>query len=308
MEKLFVPFREREQLAGSTWPNGARLAVAMYIAIEEWDEESMVKYGNPPKVAPPLLKDMERPDLAIMSTFEYGYRVGIWRLLEIFEDFGVKPTLLSNGLAMERHPELFQELDSLGYRIVSHSYDQCKRVAQLSSEELREDIHRCVQIARDVTGQRPLGWGSPGTRQYEEIFDMLLDEGFEFHQGLHDDELPYFLQTDSGRHILEIPYRIVDTGELNDFNMSLSGEVRIPSECFSYVREFFDARYEEAAKRPAFVSFGCHPYISGRPDRAKVVRYFLQYIRGFNDIWLAGNFDEVYLWWKKQFGPRFGIK
>lgn len=308
MEKLFVPFRERERIAGSTWPNGARLAVAMYIAIEEWSEENMAKYGNPPLLTARFLPGMERPDLAITSTIEYGYRVGIWRLLEIFESFGVKPTLLSNGLAIERHPELFQELVRLGYRIVLHLYDQSRRAAQLSNEELREDIQRCVKVARDVTGQRPLGWGSPGTRQYKEIFDILLDEGFEFHQGLHDDELPYFIRTDSGRHIVEIPYRIVDTGELNDFNMSLSGETRIQSECFSYIKEFFEARHKEAGKRPALVSFGCHPYVSGRPDRANVVRYFLQYIRGFTDVWVAGNFDEVYLWWKKQFGPQFGIK
>lgn len=307
MEKLFVPFRERDQLAKSTWPNGSRLAVAIYLALEQWGEENMIKYQAQPRLIPQLLPGMNRVDLATTTTIEYGLRVGVWRLLEIFEEFGIKCTLLSNGLAIERYPELFQELDRLGYRIVLHGYDQSRFMVRLSEKELEQEIKTCVKIAQDVTGQRPLGWGSPATRQYEEIFEMLLAEGFEYHIGLHDDELPYFMRLDSGKTMVEIPYRVVDTGELCDFFMYWLGDTRIPSECFSYIREYFEARYEEAAKRPAVVVLGLHPYVSGRPDRAKVVRYFLQYVRGFADVWMPGNFDEIYSWWRKQFGPRFGI-
>jgi peptidoglycan/xylan/chitin deacetylase (PgdA/CDA1 family) len=147
----------------------------LYMALEQWGEENVIKYQSKPRMAAPIFPGMKMADLAITSTVEYGLRVGVYRLLEIFESFGVKPTLLSNGWAIERYPDLFKELDNMGYSIVLHAWDQSRWMWRLSGDDLRNEIRKCVDVARDVTGQRPLGWGSPATRQYKET---IIKYGF----------------------------------------------------------------------------------------------------------------------------------
>ena len=298
MERQTIPFRER--VGKVVWPEGKKLALAMYVALEEWGEETSVKYNHPPQLGPSVFHGMKRADLAITTTIQYGFNVGIWRLLEIWEEAGVYPSLLSSALAAERHPDVFEVLVKRGQKVVGHGYDQGRFIAQLSStKEVREDVRRCVKVFESIVGQRPKGWGSPGTRQYENLLEILVAEGFEYHMGLHDDELPYVLKI-TGKPLVEVPYRIVDTGELNDYSMYSRQDCRITPEAIDYMKVFFDARYEDAQKRPALMSLGVHPYISGRPDRSKVIREFLKYVKTHSDVWVA-SFDEVADWWRKKF-------
>ena len=298
MEREAIPFRER--IGKVVWPEGKKLALAMYVALEEWGEDTIAKYQRPPQLGPGAFLGMKRPDLAITTTIQYGFNVGIWRLLEIWEEMDVYPNLLSSALAAERHPDVFEVLVKRGQKVVGHGYDQGRFVAQLGKKgEVREDVRRCVKVFEKLIGQRPKGWGSPGTRQYENLIEALVEEGFEYHMGLHDDELPYILKI-KGKRLVEIPYRIVDSGELNDYSMYSRNDCRTTPEAIDYMKVFFDARYEDAQKRPALMSLGVHPYISGRPDRAKVIREFFKYAKQFPDVWIA-SFDEVADWWRKKF-------
>src|SRR5689334_20845971 len=77
------------------WPNGARLAISIVVNYEEGsershamgdpDQETMTEWGNYPM--PPQIRN-----LAMESMYEYGSRVGVWRLLETFNDTGVVST------------------------------------------------------------------------------------------------------------------------------------------------------------------------------------------------------------------------
>ena len=297
MEREAIPFRERTGKV--VWPEGKRLALAMYVALEEWGEETIAKYQRPPQAGPGAFSGMKLPDLAITTTIQYGFNVGIWRLLEIWEEMDVYPNLLSSALAAERHPDVFEVLVKRGQKVVGHGYDQGRFIAQLSDKEMKEDVRRCVKIFEKIVGHRPKGWGSPGTRQYESLIVTIVEEGFEYHMGLHDDELPYILNV-KGKRLVEVPYRIVDTGELNDYSMYSRNDCRTTPEAIDYMKVFFDARYEDAQKRPALMSLGVHPYISGRPDRSKVIREFFKYVKQHSDVWVA-SFDEVADWWRKKF-------
>lgn len=303
MKKIYVPFRDR--YGKRPWPNQAKLAFAMYMATEEWTIENLVKNNRMPPATPRHAKPRpgEAPDLSILTTIEYGYRVGVWRLLDVFDRCGLKVSILANSLAAERHPELFREFVGKEFEIIGHGYDQAVWMSELSEEEQKETIRKSVKIFQEVCGTRPFGWGSPGTRQHENILNLLLDEGFTYHMGFHDDELPYFIEVD-GRKMIEIPYRVVDGGELNDYYMWTQDDYRIPSEACAYMKEFFDSKYEESSTTPQLVTFGCHPYLSGRPDHAKVIMEFLKYIQSFKDVWIAGRFGDVAEWWKEN-GEKF---
>src|SRR6185436_9308363 len=99
-----------------------------------------------------------------------------------------------------------------------HGYEQSRLFAELSPEEQAGDIDRCLRVWQDVTGTRPEGWGSPGTRQTETTLELLAERGFRYHAGLRDDELPYMLRFGE-RLMVELPYRIGESGELNDYHV-----------------------------------------------------------------------------------------
>jgi allantoinase len=295
MEKIVVPFRARRGL--QVWPDGARLAVAIYMALEEWDREGLVTHRHPPPLTPALLPGMEQADLAIMSMVQYGFNVGIYRLVEMWEHHGVKVSLLSNALAAERHPELFRELLHVGYHVVGHGYEQSRLFAELSPEEQADDINRCIRTFENILGKRPQGWGSPGTRQYETTLELLAERGFSYHAGLRDDELPYMLRIGE-RLLVELPYRIGESGELNDYHVFSAANCRVGDEAVYHLRALFDARYEDSALRPQMLIMGVHPYVSGRPDRVKVLSEFVGYMRSRPGVWLTTE-DELAHWWRE---------
>jgi allantoinase len=298
MKQIYIPFRERRH---PIWPDGARIALAMYASVELWDGEGLVKYRHGPNLAPPPAPGMDRADLSITSTVEFGYRVGIYRLMDIWDEFGVRPALLSSGLAIETYTDIFKELTSKGHRIIGHGYEQSRYMVQMNADEQRAAMTRSIEVPQRVLGVKPNGWCSPGARQTEETLELVAETGYKFHVCLNNDELPYFIDFGGGRRIVEIPYRAVETGELNDYNLYSREQTLTWPQAVDYLKCGFDARYQAAKDKPSLVVFAVHPYVSGRADRALVVRQFLQHVKSFPDVWIT-DFDAIADWWIAQ-GP-----
>lgn len=298
MKQVFVPFRERKH---PVWPNGARMAMAMYASVELWDAEGIVKYKHGPNLAPPPAPGMQHADLSITTTVEFGYRVGIYRLMEIWDEFGVRPSLLSSGLAIETYTDIFRELVGKGHKVIGHGYEQSRYMVQMNADEQRATLRRSIEVPQRVLGMRPNGWCSPGARQTEETMALVAEAGYQFHLCLNNDELPYFLEFDNGARLVEIPYRAVETGELNDYNLYGREHTRTWPEAVDYLKTGFDARYEAARDTPSLVVFAVHPYVSGRADRALVVRHFLRHVAALPDVWIT-DFDSIANWWRERDG------
>lgn len=284
MEKEFVPFQVRRGL--SVWPDGKTLAVAIYLAVEDCNDDPSGYTMTPSPLAPPLLPHMSRPDLGIRSSMEYGYRVGVWRVMEVLDRHAVKVSIIGNGLAAERHPALFRDFVGRGYDLVAHGYDQSRLFTQLSPEEQSKDIDRTLKVFEDVTGERVPGWGSPWARQYQATLDLLAERDLVFHQGLHDDELPYLLHFGK-RTMVEIPYRITESGELNDYWMYHPRDCLVEDEAMRYCRALIDARYRDSAIRPQLLVIGSHPEVTGRPDHIETLAAVIAYLKTLPNAWLT---------------------
>src|SRR4030088_2045345 len=96
-------------------------------------------------------------DLAMETMYEYGSRVGYWRLLQMFDEFGVKCTFYACGVALERNLKAAAEMRGRGHDVISHGW-RWEDVALLTREEEREHIRLAVKSIEATTGQRPLGW------------------------------------------------------------------------------------------------------------------------------------------------------
>jgi peptidoglycan/xylan/chitin deacetylase (PgdA/CDA1 family) len=278
------------------WPNGARLALTFAINYEAGGERSVIygdsgpeAYGEFPSYSTPPNRD-----LAMESLFEYEGRVGIWRLLNLFDSYGVKVTFFATAKTLEANLIAAKEIVRRGHEICSHGYRWVEHYT-LSKEEEREAIKKAVKVIRDLTGTRPVGWycREPSTN----TIPLLMEEGgFLYDSDIYNDDLPYFAESEDKRSkLLLIPY----TPDVNDFHY-LSGRFANAEEFFTYLKDSLDVMYDESLSHPKIMNVGVHVRISGRAGRSAALSRFLKYAMEKKDVWIATRVD-IANWWLKNY-------
>jgi peptidoglycan/xylan/chitin deacetylase (PgdA/CDA1 family) len=291
-----IPFRDREGV--ELFPDGARVAFLFYGAAEQWnwgDEQQ-------PALDPfPVARFGEkRLAQSMRSAIEYGFNVGLWRIAECLRDLNVKATFWTTGNAIEQYPEIVEMLHGEGHEIGAHGYSEGWPMTAMDRDGQADAIRRSVDLIRSVTGEAPQTWLGPGAGADRNTVELIAEAGFSCHGDFQDDELPYFLHV-GDRTLVEIPYRMI--GNLNDVPLlSQAGQMLSVPRAIEYLRESFDASYEEALRRPLMVNFGTHPQVIGRPDAFKVMREFMKYVVDHEGVWIP-TYAELSAWWQDRFGP-----
>src|SRR5664279_5006204 len=107
------------------WPHDARVVVSLVLNYEE-GAELCIGDGDPEGervgefVYPTM--DSKTRDLGIESTFEYGSRVGTWRVLDLLDEFDAKATIFACGRALERNPLVAHAFTARGHEVAGHGY------------------------------------------------------------------------------------------------------------------------------------------------------------------------------------------
>jgi peptidoglycan/xylan/chitin deacetylase (PgdA/CDA1 family) len=277
------------------WPNGARIAVSVVVNYEEGSEYSILDgdpAGETSGESPSPAGPGER-DLANESFFEYGSRVGVWRILNILDRYNVKGTIFACALALERNPEVGPELVRRGHEVMGHG-NRWEEYYKMDRDAEREAIREAVATITNATGQRPLGWytrygPSVNTRQ------LVVEEGgFEYDCNAYNDDLPYYTPVD-GKPWLVVPYSL----EVNDYKF-WRGDLLTPAHFFEVAKASFDTLYEEGSAHPKMMSVGLHCRIIGKPSRAAGLDRFLKYASEKEGVWFARRLD-IARWWKEHY-------
>jgi len=277
------------------WPGGAKIAVSLVVNYEEGAEYSLAdgdSHHETNSEVPSPVPAGDR-DLNNESFFEYGSRVGVWRLLNMFDKFGVSSTFFCCALALERNPEVASEVVKRGHEVCGHGY-RWEEYHLMGMDEERLAIQKTVASLKKTTGERPVGWftrygPSLNTRQ------LVAEEGgFIYDSAGLNDDLPYY-DSVNGKPWLVVPYSM----ETNDARFWRGGLVSI-SDFYEYLKETFDCLYEEGQTHPKMMSVGLHCRIAGRPARSRAVARFLEYAKGFDGVWFARR-DEIARWWLKNY-------
>ena len=275
------------------WPNGARLAVNFVMNYEEGSEYS-VPDGDGFSEASLTEVQAADPgaqgrDLAAESMFEYGSRVGFWRILRLFRERGLPATAFACALALERNPPAAAAMVEAGIDVCSHGWRWAKHY-QLDAAEERRDIDRAIASLRATTGERPLGWycrygPSLSTRR------LLVEEGgFLYDSDAYNDELPYWVAV-GGRPHLVVPYSL----GTNDVKFARGG-FATAADFFAYVKDGFDVLYREGQTQPKMMSIGLHMRLTGHPSRAAGLERVLDYVMGHSDVWICRRVDIARHW------------
>lgn len=277
------------------WPNKAQLAVQLVVNFEEGAENSVVKGDKMPEQFgdfPPM--DLPLRDLGLESVFEYGSRVGIWRMLDLFDREGVNATFYACGEALEANPLAAKEIVKRGHEICSHGYRWYDHF-RWNEEQSREDIRKAVEAITRLTGSRPVGWycREPGMQ----VRRLLVEEGgFIYDSDVYNDEIPYYVKVQGKNHLI-VPY----TSDCNDFHY-LTGKFNTSESFFQYLKDSFDVLYSEGAKNPKMMSIGTHVRISSKPGRIVALERFIQHAKSFPNVWFARR-DEIAKWWLEKYPP-----
>jgi allantoinase len=254
-------------------------------------EQFLSEMANPPSF----------PDrhLSMESIYEYGSRVGAWRILREFEKRGLPLTIFGVGMALERHPEVARACVELGHEIASHGWRWIS-YQQVGEDTERADMQRAIDAITALTGTRPQGWytgrDNPRTRR------LVADAGgFEYDSDYYGDDLPFWLQvrrTDGALapHLV-VPYTL----DANDMRFALPQGFSHGDEFFEYLRDAFDVHYAEGDERPSMMSIGMHCRILGRPGRMRALQRFLDHVQGHDRVWIARRIDIARHW--KQVHP-----
>jgi peptidoglycan/xylan/chitin deacetylase (PgdA/CDA1 family) len=231
--------------------------------------------------------------------YEYGSRVGVWRLLREFERRGLPLTVFGVGMALERCPEAAAAFVELGHEIACHGW-RWIHYQGLDEATEREHLRLGMEAVGRVTGRRPLGWytgrDSPSTRRLVADFG-----GFEYDSDYYGDDLPFWLQvrrTDGALapHLV-VPYTL----DANDMRFALPQGFSHGDEFFEYLRDAFDVHYAEGDERPSMMSIGMHCRLLGRPGRIRALQRFLDHVQAHDRVWIARRIDIARHW--KQVHP-----
>lgn len=274
------------------WPDGARVAVSLVLNIEEGSEFSLARGDERNEHIHEMIHEIVgHPDLGAISHFDYGPRVGYWRIVKLLEQHGVTCTLNACAEALELTPWIAKDALARGFEIACHGERWMSPIGMSEVEE-RAVITRAVARIREAAGVRPVGWHSrcPHTANTRRL--LVEEGGFEYDSEAYDDDLPRVVTVAGRRHVV-VPYSL-DTNDMR-FQRSDSSFARA-SDFADYVIDAFDWLWQEGTERPKMMTVGLHTRIIGRPARAGGLDRVLRHMRQKGRVWFARR-DEIARHW-----------
>ena len=230
------------------------------------------------------------------SIYEYGSRVGVWRILDAFNKRQWPLTIFAVGLALEKNPSIARVFVDQGHEIAGHGY-RWIQYQNVDEDVEREHLLRCISSITRLSGEAPTGWytgrDSPNTRRLLADTDMFL-----YQSDYYGDDLPFYMDVvkTSGEPVkqLVIPYTL----DNNDMRFSLPQGFTHGDDFFQYLRDAFDVLYAESQEVPRMMSIGLHASIIGRPGRFMGLQKFLNHISTYEDVWICRRADLARHWLK----------
>ena len=276
------------------WPNNAKLALQIVLNYEEGGENNIL-HGD--KHSETFLSEIigaqafKDRHINMESMYEYGSRRGFWRLHKLFQEKKIPITIFGVAMALERNPEVCEAIKNGNYEVACHGWRWIDYQNVKKSTE-KKDMKLAIKTIKKIFGKRPLGWYtgrcSPNTRDL--VFD---DGGFLYDSDSYGDDLPYWEYKKNKKQLI-IPYTL----DNNDMRFATNQGFNSGDQFYTYLKDSFDALYEEGKTNPKMMSVGLHCRLIGRPGRIQSLKKFLDYALKFNDVWICKRIDIAKHWIK----------
>ena len=277
----YIPIVDRKPLK---LPGDARVVVWVILNVEEWDINSpMARQVLPAPQGVTVI-----PDIANYSWFEFGLRVGFWRIKDILDRYQIKATVSLNASVCNSYPQIIRASVESDWEFMGHNFTQ--QAMNLEKDE-REAIRKTIQLIGKATGKAPRGWMGPGLTETFNTLDFLAEEGIEYTCDWVNDDQPYRMKVKKGT-MYSIPYTL----ELNDIPIYVVQHHR-SSALLERTKDQFKTLYQEGASNARVMAIAVHPYITGVPHRIGYFDQIFEYLKAHDGVAFMTGI-EIIDWYK----------
>jgi len=274
-----------------TLPDGHRVAVNVVVNVEHYDYlPPSNRFKNPYPSVP------AHPDIVGYSYREYGNRVGLWRMLDVFDEFEIPITCSLNVAAVELFPEVRDVVVDRGWSIMSHGEYNTRLLYGLSYEQ-EWDLH--ADVARRVTaifGRPPRGLLGPSFTATESTYEIIAAQGMDYTMDWFVDDQPFPIRA-GGRTLVGVPY----SRELNDaFIMPGGAFYGFGGDYFARMcRDQFEVLAAEGEHSARVMTIALHPFYMGLPQEIESLRAIFAGIREQGGAWWTTP-DRIVDWYRGE--------
>ena len=243
------------------WPQGVRIAVNFTA-----DFDAM------------LLRRLLNEPPNQLAKGEFGGRVGIWRLIELFDSHDVKATIFTPGRICELYPRAVKAAAESGHEIADHMWEhQVPKDPELERDHLR----KARNALEALTGRRPVGTRSWHSRE------LLLEEGFLYNS--HDtlDQLPHYVSApDGSKPLLNLPfhYAIDDAMFFSFAWLNTENEAQRMMDP-DHVEEIWWRAFLQQYQEGGYLNICMHPFVSGRALRIAMLDRLIGRMKTLPGVW-----------------------
>lgn len=280
----YWPLPERPPIR---WPNDARVAlwIVPHIQYFRFDDPRGTRETGRSQPGPDVLKYAQR---------DFGLRVGIWRLMELFDKYALRATAALNAKVCEAYPQIIRAAVERNWDWVGQGVTNQQPLAGLDEEEERAIIRQTVDTITNATGRPLKGWVGPDLAETVNTLDLLTEAGLSYTCDWCNDEQPYPIPVRAGR-LISVPYSM----EVNDVivwgSKGQSGE-----DFFSLIRDQFDVLYRDGEQSGRVMSISLHPHLAGQAFRSKWIDKAFDYITSHQYVWRT-TATEIAGWYYQHY-------
>ncbi len=269
----YIPINRRPKIS---WPGGARVAewVAPNIEVFALDEKMPVGKGK-------------IPDVMYWSLRDYGARVGIFRVMDVLSERGIRASVMLNSEVCDTYPEIIEDALKLDWEFLGHNESNTRPLNDVPADDEQRVIHDSLARIEAATGRKPRGWLGSGVQETWNTLDFLAEEGLSYVCDWVNDDQPYMIEA-GDRKLVSLPYSM----EIND-RPAFDRYYRSSEEFELMIRRQFDVLYREGKESGRVMSISVHPFIIGVPHRIWALESGLDYIAGHDDVWFATGEEIV---------------
>lgn len=267
----------------ANWPKGAKIAINFVLNYEEGGENCVLHGDSHSEIfLSEIIGAQAYTDrhLSMESIYEYGSRVGFWRLHRLFQKLQLPITVFGVTMAMQRHPQVVEAMLDANWEIASHGM-RWIHYQDMPEQQERELIEETIDLHEKLTGRKPAGWytgrTSPNTLKLVAERDDIL-----YCADSYADDLPYY-DCHYTKPLLIVPYTL----DTNDMRFATPQGFNTGQDFFTYLKDSFDVLYAEGAEEPKMMSVGLHCRLAGRPGRMAGLQRFIEYVQNHSDVWLC---------------------
>lgn len=224
----------------------------------------------------------EYPNLWDISRYDYGVRVGIFRILETLGKFNFPATVAINA-SLARLEPLVNQIRDADCEIIGHGSNMNVLFTNdLGYEEESRVVGESLQILESTFGSKVTGWLSPQSSESNHTPRILASHGIKYQFDWSNDDSPYCFELGDEK-LIAMPgsYELSDKWAMEQLNYT---SPRWADQVLQYVNVLCTEASQHGAR---VMTLQLHPWIAGQPHRIRSLEKTFEHLQAREDVLVA---------------------